>query len=103
MRFRSSGYLRALLAHQDCGMTYRLTSTSYCEICGAEPWLTSQGKVYLFPIMKVTVLGAFLPTVTDRSQVFGSVNKGRCTVRSVSTSKACSLPASPHPSCHATI
>jgi hypothetical protein len=40
----------------------------------------------LFPITKFTVLGWFAFTVTDFSHVFGSVNNGRCTARSVRTS-----------------
>ena len=58
---------------------------------------------YLFPITKFTVLTWLPLTVTGFSHVFASVKTGRCTLRSVRTSKACSLPARPQPSCQATI
>jgi hypothetical protein len=47
---------------------------------------TRANPVHLFPIAKFTALGWLAFTVTDFSQVFGSVKTGRCTVRSVRTS-----------------
>ena len=43
-------------------------------------------RAYWLEITKFTVEDWFAPTLTDFSHVFGSENKGRCTVFSVSTS-----------------
>ena len=63
----------------------------------------SEFASYLLDRTKSTEEALFPFTVTDFSQVFGWVKIGRCTLRSVSTSYEFSLPASPQPSCHATI